>query len=225
MVFGCLILVATLLSCSEAPKTGDNADTDRSTPSITDTSTDDSDTTDTDTTDTDTTDTDTTDTDTDTDTTPAVGPCTGRIVGVQIGDCAPDFTLLDRFGVAHSLYDYSGDVIALDVSAMWCPLCQSLAPTMETLHNTYVAQGLSVVTVIFDDANSDDPDAADLLAWENAFGGGHAILGDINESVWDVYDAGYQPSGYVIDRDMTILYRDAGSAVRNAIENEVIAAL
>lgn len=35
------------------------------------------------------------------------------------GDPAPDFTLLDADGVGHSLSDYAGDVILLDLSAFW----------------------------------------------------------------------------------------------------------
>ena len=227
-----IVLFAALSSgCVENTESEDDPDTSTDDSDTTDTDATDTDTTDTDTTDTDTTDTDTTDTDggtTDTDTgvtTPVVGPCDGRVVGTQVGECAPDFALFDRFGVEHSLYDYAGDVIALDVSAMWCPLCQNLAPTLETLHNTYAAQGVTVMTVLFDDAVHNDPDDADLLAWEQAYGVSHLLLRDVNEAVWDTYDAGYQPSGYVIDRDLTILYRDAGSAVRNAITAEVVNAL
>ena len=42
--------------------------------------------------------------------------CEGAVIGVQVGECASDFTLLDQDGVSHSLYDYSGRVILLDFS-------------------------------------------------------------------------------------------------------------
>ena len=48
-------------------------------------------------------------------TTPAL-PCEGVKTGVHVGDCGPDFTLLDSTGAPISLYDYAGEVILLDLS-------------------------------------------------------------------------------------------------------------
>lgn len=39
--------------------------------------------------------------------------------GIQIGDCAPDFTLPDRDGEDVSLSDHEGELILINCSAMW----------------------------------------------------------------------------------------------------------
>lgn len=43
-------------------------------------------------------------------------PCEGREVGIQVGQCATDFTLVDQNGDTQTLYDYAGQVILLDFS-------------------------------------------------------------------------------------------------------------
>ena len=43
-------------------------------------------------------------------------PCEGREVGIQVGQCALDFTLLDQNGDYQTLYDYAGRAIMLDFS-------------------------------------------------------------------------------------------------------------
>jgi len=39
--------------------------------------------------------------------------------GVELGECAEDFQLMDQDGMQVSLYDHAGKVILLDLSAMW----------------------------------------------------------------------------------------------------------
>lgn len=45
--------------------------------------------------------------------------CATKGPTLDSGEAAPDFTLLDAYGEAHSLSDYAGDVIILDLSAFW----------------------------------------------------------------------------------------------------------
>ena len=40
-------------------------------------------------------------------------------VGIEVGDCAPDFTLVDGEGTQRSLSEHAGDIIIVDCSAMW----------------------------------------------------------------------------------------------------------
>jgi len=47
----------------------------------------------------------------------ACGPSTER--GLEVGDCAPDFTLPDRAGTAFTLSAQRGKVALVDISALW----------------------------------------------------------------------------------------------------------
>ena len=109
-----LLTLLALLACDPKTDTPDDADTTDTTPTEADVDADSDTDTDTDT-DTDS-DTDT-DADTDTDTDTDASPCNGVPVGLAPGECAPNFSLVDRDGVTHTLWDdYVGKVIILDFS-------------------------------------------------------------------------------------------------------------
>jgi len=40
-------------------------------------------------------------------------------VGLEVGDCAPDFTLPDRLGTPFTLSQQRGKVALVDISAVW----------------------------------------------------------------------------------------------------------
>lgn len=46
-------------------------------------------------------------------------PVGGSEVGIEEGDCAPDFTLPDRDGEVVALTDFRGKVALVDISAVW----------------------------------------------------------------------------------------------------------
>ncbi len=49
-----------------------------------------------------------------------VAPCgPDAAVGLEVGDCAPDFTLPDRGGQAFTLSAQRGKVALVDISALW----------------------------------------------------------------------------------------------------------
>lgn len=152
-------------------------------------------------------------------------PCAGRTVGTSVGDCALDFTLIDRDGVSYTLSDYAGSVIVVDFSAMWCPICQGLAPEGQQFWTDHQGQDLVYLTALFQDVGGGDVDAGELTQWIDAYGLTHPVLTDPGHLVYDEYDAGYQPTIAVIDRDFTITWIDAGTSARNGYEAEVLALL
>lgn len=50
---------------------------------------------------------------------------------------APDFTLTDQYGVAHTLSDYRGKVVFLNFWATWCPPCRAEMPDIQKLYESY----------------------------------------------------------------------------------------
>jgi peroxiredoxin len=153
-------------------------------------------------------------------------PCENLATGNQVGDCAPNFTVLDKNGVSHSLYDFSGSVIALDLSAMWCPICQAAAPEGETLYQSTKSQGATYITVLFQDGSSNDPDAADITAWEGTYGITHPLYADDNEEVYDLYNtSGGQPLIMVLDENMLITWKATGKSAKNGVEAALLAEL
>lgn len=53
------------------------------------------------------------------------------------GVLAPDFTLVDQFGVEHTLSQYKGKVIFLNFWATWCPPCRGEMPDIQALYEKF----------------------------------------------------------------------------------------
>ena len=75
------------------------------------------------------------------------GGANGRAGLLAVGDPAPDWTLRDPEGRAHTLAEYRGRVVVLDFWATWCALCSKVMPRMEKLHRKYRGQGVAVFGV------------------------------------------------------------------------------
>ena len=112
-----LALLGLLIGCDDDKAEGAGSPPQETTETVADsgsTDTGSTDTADTDNTDTGSTDTGSTDTadtgSTDTD------PCEGKTVGIDVGDCALNFALVDADGTTHELHSYAGQVLLLDFS-------------------------------------------------------------------------------------------------------------
>lgn len=131
--------------------------------------------------------------------------------GNKVGDTALDFTLNDRNEVAHMLSQYRGNVILLDVTAMWCPPCQQEASKAEALYQEYREQGFIIITVLIEDSQRNDADAEDCGTWADRYDLTFPVLYDVNNTVWNLYnEEGYIPLNLVIDKNFVIRYKQTG---------------
>lgn len=119
---------------------------------------------------------------------------------VSVGAVAPDFlaaSLVPGDTVMHSLADYRGDVVLLNLWATWCGPCVVEMPSIQRLYDRYRAQGLRVVGV-----SVDDPPFADRV---RAFVTEHRITFDILHEGSGTIERDYRsrglPATYVIGRD------------------------
>lgn len=67
--------------------------------------------------------------------------------GHQIGDVAPDFTLIDDFADSVSLHNYRGSVVLLTFFFKDCPNCMEEFPEIEELYQDFAAVGLMVLGI------------------------------------------------------------------------------
>lgn len=94
-----LALLGLLIGCDDDKAEGAGSPPQETTETVADSGS-------TDTGSTDTADTGSTDTD----------PCEGKTVGIDVGDCALNFALVDADGTTHELHSYAGQVLLLDFS-------------------------------------------------------------------------------------------------------------
>ena len=147
--------------------------------------------------------------------------------GVNVGDTAPDFTLMDTEGNSVSLSDFEGKIVVLEWLNPDCPYVKRhyKAGTMKGLAERYA--GKDVVWLTINSTNYMDAEANAKFKAENDLP--YTILVDQDGTVGHSYDAATTPHMYIIDGEGTLVYMGAidddprGSS--DAPKNYVAAAL
>jgi len=131
--------------------------------------------------------------------------------GTRVGNRAIDFTLVDQNGNTVSLHDYEGKVILLDISTMWCPPCQDEARVAEALYQKYKDRDFVIINILISNYDRGPIAQSDTGVWANDYHLTFPILADLQRAVWGQYnEEGYIPLNLVIDRDLTIRYKEVG---------------
>jgi peroxiredoxin len=132
--------------------------------------------------------------------------------GTKVGNKAVNFSAKDQNGNDVSLYDYSGKVILVNLSADWCGPCQREAEHLEDLLSEYKQGGFQIITALI----SGDP-----ATWAETYELTFPVLDDNDETIWDRYGEGSVPLNMVLDRNNVIRYKAAGydpAEIRRFIE-------
>jgi cytochrome c biogenesis protein CcmG/thiol:disulfide interchange protein DsbE len=131
----------------------------------------------------------------------------GRAGLLAVGDAAPDWTLRDAEGRAHTLSEYRGRVVVLDFWATWCALCSKVMPRMEKLHRKYGGQGVAVFGV----SSFETGDPVALMKKKNCTYG--LLLK--GEEIAPAYGVETLPVVCVIGPDGRVVYSHAGADHKN----------
>ncbi len=121
--------------------------------------------------------------------------------GSKVGDTAADFSAIDQRGQTISLYQYYGKVILINFSADWCGPCREEAGHLEALFQNYKARGFQIITLLISGSPAD---------WASQYKLTFPVLDDNSQTLWNIYGEGYVPLNIILDRKMTIRYKEAG---------------
>ena len=122
---------------------------------------------------------------------------------LAVGAAAPDFTLPDADGRAHtlaSLKGKSGTVIIF--VATKCPVSNAYNARMQKLADDYRARGVNVVGI---NSNSTEP-AAEVKQHAAANGLNFTILKDDGNQIADRFNAQSTPEAYLLDASGKLVY-------------------
>jgi len=133
----------------------------------------------------------------------AGGGAKGRAGLLAVGDPAPDWTLRDAEGKAHSLSEYRGKVVVLDFWATWCGPCAKVMPRMEKLQRKYGERGVVVFGV-------NSWETGDPVAAMNKKGCTYKLLLK-GEEIAPAYGVTSLPVVCVIGADGRVIYCHAGA--------------
>lgn len=128
----------------------------------------------------------------------------------EVGHPACDFSGINSLGEIESLYDFYGQPIVLDLSAMWCGPCNLAGSEAQEIMDIYSADDLVYITVLIENRNRLPPTADDIQWWLEEWGITTApVIGSSRDLLNNAdLTAGWYlegwPTFYLIDEKMNI---------------------
>lgn len=139
-----------------------------------------------------------------------------EVVPVQTAFPSPELTLTDLQGVQHSLADYRGQVVLVNLWATWCPPCKAEMPTLQAYHDKYAAQGFTVIAI-----NDGDP-TADVVQFVRDYRLTFPVWLDPTYLATEkAFKTMNLPSSFVIDRNGTVRLFWVGEISARMLEKHV----
>ncbi len=125
----------------------------------------------------------------------------------EVGKPAPEFTLKDQSGKAHTLSNYKGKTVVLEWTNPECPFVvrHYKTKTMTTLANVYANK--NVVWLAIDSSHFITPDQS--KAWAKKHKINYPTLQDPKGEVGKLYAAKTTPHMFVIDKEGILRYKGA----------------
>ncbi len=145
-----------------------------------------------------------------------VKPTDLSAVPAQVHFNAPNLTLTDLAGTQHSLADYKGQVVLVNLWATWCPPCKAEMPELQAFFDHHQSEGFMVIAI--DDG---DP-AADVRTFTTNYQLSFPIWLDPTYQATDhAFRTGNLPSSYVIDRQGVVRLAWVGAINASNLEKYV----
>lgn len=121
------------------------------------------------------------------------------VIPAKVNFPAPDLTLTDIQGVSHSLADYHGQVVLINLWATWCPPCKEEMPTLQAFYDKYKGNGLVIIAI------NDGESKKDVLPFVQNYGLTFPVwLDPTYIATEQAFNTMNLPSSFVIDRSGTI---------------------
>ena len=135
---------------------------------------------------------------------------------IKVNYPAPELTLTDTQGISHSLAEYRGQVVLINLWATWCIPCTKEMPALQSFYEMYKDQGFVVVAI-----NDGDP-RPDVLQIVKDY--------DLTFPIWldptyiateKAFKTMNLPSSFVIDRDGTVQWMWVGGISREMLDARI----
>ena len=140
-----------------------------------------------------------------------------QLYPVSVGSKAPPFraVTVDSIPRTHTLADYKGQVVLLNIWGTFCLPCRDEMPAIEKLHEALAPKGLKVVAVSMDDPGSEQK----IRAFVKEFGLTFQVLYDPTGKITNDYQTTGVPETFVIGRDGVIRKKIIGATLWNTDAN------
>lgn len=144
---------------------------------------------------------------------------------------APDFTLVDQYGVSHTLSDYKGKVVLLNFWATWCPPCRKEMPDIESLYKEYGKNSKDLVILsVANPKTKDHPNNIDdtmeaVTKFMKDNGYSYPALMDTTGNVLLQYYVTAFPTTFMIDKEGRTIGYATGALTKDIFKNIITQAL
>ena len=140
---------------------------------------------------------------------------------------APDFTLIDQYGNTHTLSDYKGKTVFLNIWATWCGPCKSEMPDIQDLYENYGENsGDLVVLGVANPKTEDHPMNQDVSQAEveqflSDNGYTFPVLMDTTGQIFAYYGISAFPTTFMIDANGNVYGYVPGAMPADIMESVV----
>jgi peroxiredoxin len=121
------------------------------------------------------------------------------------GTPAPDFTLPDLNGINHTLSNYKGKVVFLNIWATWCQPCKDEMPSMEKLYQKFKDKDFAMLAVSIDKDGKKSVEPF-MKEYKLTF---PALL-DPEGTTSKLYKTTGVPETFIIDKKGTVIHKVIG---------------
>lgn len=127
------------------------------------------------------------------------------VIGLEVGNKAPDFQLDTLSGDSVKLSDFRGHRVMINFWATWCPPCRAEMPDMEKFH-----QDKDIVILAVNLTNSESS-VEDIENFADEYKLTFPVLMDPNLDVANLYAIQPIPTTYMVDSNGLISYKAYGA--------------
>lgn len=134
----------------------------------------------------------------------------GNVIGPDVGEQAPGFTLTSVDGETITLSDYRGQFVLVNFWGTWCGPCRREMPDLQHLHETN--DDLQIIGVaVFDTEQA-------VREFRDEFGISFPLAIDVGNRVNGAYQVPGQPSTYIINEEGTVIWRSFSIILPEQVE-------
>lgn len=140
-----------------------------------------------------------------------------NIIDVEVGNKAPNFTIVDTEGNSFNLSDFENEkVVVLEFMNMGCGSCHSFEKNVlkSYCNNTTMPEDVTVISLTqTDDVSQEDlNERAEGKTWAYALG---------SEEMTDAFGADRSPSIVIIDKDGIVTFSESGAMSESELEEKI----
>jgi thiol-disulfide isomerase/thioredoxin len=135
---------------------------------------------------------------------------------VIAGSPAPPFTAVDEQGRSHSIDDYPGKVLLVNIWATWCVTCKEEMPSMQRLYTALEGEDFEILAVSVDATVGErglfGETGGNLWAYADSMALTFPILHSPSQQIAESYKITGVPESFIIDRNGIIMRKVSGPA-------------